>query len=75
MNVKKCDRCEKYYEFYKRAQRNSDSKKIKQLLGISRNGLKLMYNELYSSDTIDICPDCMEELLKWLDNQQVTGNL
>ena len=21
------------------------------------------------------CPECFEELLKWLDNQQVTGNL
>ena len=75
MNVKKCDRCGKYYEFYKREQRNSDSKKIKQLLEISRNGLKLMYNELYSSDTIDLCPECFEELLQWLDNKQFTGNL
>ena len=73
MDVKKCDRCGKYYEFYKRAQRNSDSKKIKQLLEIPRNGLKLMYNNLYGSNTIDLCPECFEELIKWLDNQQVTG--
>ena len=75
MNAKKCDRCGAFYERYAREAEPSDSDKIKNLLNNKRNGFMITQDIGYYSENIDLCPECFEELLKWLDNKQFTGNL
>ena len=75
MNAKKCDRCGAFYERYAREAKPSDSAKIKNLLKLKRNGLMITEDIGYCSENINLCPECFEELLQWIDNKQFTGNL
>lgn len=59
-NAKRCDRCGKFYM-------NDDSK-------ITIGGLYVDYISLISTggsviDRHDLCNDCVEHLLEWLDNE------
>lgn len=73
MNAKKCDRCGTFYDSYGREVNETDSDKIKRLFQNNRDGIGLSKSDGYISPHIDLCPSCLEELIKWLDNQQVTG--
>lgn len=75
MNAKKCDRCGAFYERYTREAQPSDSDKIKKLLSLKRNGFMITQDTGYCSENIDLCPECFEKLLKWIDNKQFEGNL
>ena len=75
MNAKKCDRCGVFYDSYGREVNETDSDKIKRLFEGYKDGVRMSKSDGYISPHIDLCPTCLEELIKWLDNQQVTGNL
>ena len=60
MLAKKCDRCEKYYDFYKN---NNDYNGIA-LTSFDREGY-LSPN----CDKHDLCPECMEKLIKFLGGE------
>ena len=75
MNAKKCDRCGAFYDSYKRKAKETDGDKIKSFFQGNRDGIRMSKSDGYISPHIDLCPSCLEELLRWLDNKQVTGNL
>lgn len=54
MNVKKCDRCGKYYEYY------SDPNGLK----LTRSTYN---NVIWCDRQIDLCEDCMFDLRCWLN--------
>lgn len=56
MIARKCDKCGKFYE----------EKPVEFQCG-SVIGLKL-FNRSTTQDTFDLCPDCLEQLRAWLDN-------
>nr|DAN18126.1 MAG TPA: Peroxide operon regulator stress regulator, DNA binding.75A [Caudoviricetes sp.] len=59
MQAKKCDRCGKLYELY-----NTESN------GKKCNGFLLLNidadQKYYAQNMYDMCPECMEALMKWL---------
>lgn len=55
MNAKKCDRCGSYYE-----PTNEGNNALKIFNIFSLVGMKI---------TRDICPDCMDDLQKWLKQE------
>lgn len=59
MQAKKCDRCGTLYEIY---NTKSDRKKCNglQLLNIDGN------QKYWSQGVYDLCPECMEGLMRWL---------
>lgn len=69
MEAKKCDRCGAFYSSYEREAKKTDSNKIKALFDGNRNGIRMSRYEGYCSQHIDLCPSCLEELLKWLDKE------
>lgn len=64
MNVKKCDRCGKYYDPYGGIEYNN--KKVN-VLRLARDGEQSVMCK-------DLCPECMESLIKWLEQEKVTPN-
>ena len=59
MNERKCDRCGEFYEEYG----------VK-FAGSEPNGIlyATLYDDrtYYSSKSFDLCPECMDELKKWI---------
>jgi len=66
MLAKKCDRCGRLYEHYEGSERFKGNREA--------NGLTLVdrYSDSFqrSSDTFDLCPKCMQELLNWLKGEK-----
>ncbi len=73
MNAKKCDRCKKYYDPYKGVKygeqmvntvsvcRVIDDDLYSKLIGTENK------NGLYFKDVKDLCPECAEKFVKWLN--------
>lgn len=63
MNARKCDRCGKFYEKYG----------IKSGCSNKPNGIlyATLYDDhtYYSSKSFDLCPECMDELKKWISEE------
>ena len=61
--AKKCDRCGKLYDGY-------DGSKDKR----STNAIALLdrdeYGKHYTRDCVDLCPECLSELIDWLDSEE-----
>ena len=81
MRACKCDRCGKYYDEYKRDIDDLPEELIdpnKKCRGDYINGLVL---EGYNDNTgirgnsmhIDLCPDCMEKLISFLDGADINN--
>lgn len=62
----KCDRCGKLHEHYDGSRQFKDTEKA--------NGLQLIDKDLdkkyWSRKSYDLCPDCMEELEKFLNQHK-----
>ena len=57
--AKKCDRCGKYHDIY------NDKENPHSIIPANAN----FRNQYYSHKIINLCPDCMNELKKWLENK------
>lgn len=68
MKALKCDRCNKFYDTYKGKKLNDK--------GCHYNGMALArdndYNYL-SRKEYELCPDCMEELIKFIKKETENG--
>lgn len=60
--AKKCDRCGKYHDIYNDKE---NPHKINSIIPANAN----YKNQCYSHKIINLCPDCMNELKKWLENK------
>ena len=58
MIAKKCDRCGKFYE------ESTDNKSGRFTLSI------ISRNTYCSNGSCDICPSCLDELIKWFKNKK-----
>lgn len=63
MRAKKCDRCDKLYEHYDGGKKFKDNGRANGLLLIDRD----LDNKYWGRESYDLCPDCMEKLMKFLD--------
>ena len=66
-NAKKCDRCEKLYEYYSGIELMDG--------GNCYNWLRLFTTHGSSYKTYDLCPDCMLKLVGFLNNESIKYNL
>lgn len=64
MAIKKCDICTKSYEDYDGTGENAEN--ANQIIFSNRN----IRDEYYyvRQNTYDLCPDCMEKVIRFLDN-------
>lgn len=60
MKLRKCDICTKCYEDYDGIGKNAEN--ANQIIFSNRNIRDARQN------TYDLCPDCMEKVIKFLDN-------
>lgn len=58
MNAKKCDRCNKFYEYYN-GNKNAENANAIRFVENSHHGV-------YSCSLYDFCPECMAKLQEWL---------
>ena len=63
MNALKCDRCDKYYDYDPTAKYNYISFGHKDIIPNKKVHMK------------DICPECMEKFMYWLENSSYTINV
>ena len=60
--ARKCDRCGNFYNPY-----------ISRTIKGDFNALKLincyLTNDFYSNRIYDLCPDCLDSFIKWLNNE------
>lgn len=61
MQAKKCDRCGSFYESCNGA--NNYLKRNKFMLVKAKDDKRFKNNEL---QVLDLCPECMEGLMRWL---------
>ena len=70
MDAKKCDRCGKFYDHYYGLGLDQSMKKRFKI--DSTNSMQLVFTPKFStqsknySEVLDLCPDCMHGLLKWM---------
>lgn len=62
MRAMKCDRCGKLYEHYDGSKQFKNTEKANGLLLLDKN----LDKKYWSRKSYDLCPDCMEELEKFL---------
>lgn len=66
MIARKCDRCEKLYDFYNFYNKFDDE---------YQNGFAMIYKNLAGMTEqmfkgIDLCPECMQDLIDWLNKKE-----
>lgn len=77
MNAKKCDRCGKYYDLYEM----DIPERYKDRMNGKMNFVALHGKDIErcdgmptgSSRPIDLCPDCMEKLISFLDEADINN--
>ena len=62
MKAKKCDRCGKLYEQYN--HKTSSRPNAVKTMNENMNG------NYYAADLYDLCPECMNQLNRWLKNEK-----
>lgn len=63
MLARKCDRCGKAYKIYQGNEAFNKSVISNGIMFVDR----LPDNSHYSRDTIDLCQECMQKLVDWLE--------
>lgn len=65
MRAMKCDRCGKFYDYYAGSKTFKDTEKANGIMLIDRD----LKREYYERRTYDLCPECMREFKKFLENK------
>jgi hypothetical protein len=63
MRARKCDRCGKLYEQYKGEKEFRNSEKANAIRFLDFD----IENDFHSRRTVDLCPDCMGKLVRFID--------
>ena len=65
MQAMKCDRCGKFYDYYAGSKTFKDTEKANGIMLIDRN----LARDCYNRRIYDLCPECMREFKKFLENK------